>query len=184
MINLIPPQGHTALTHEYVLRVWTVYAAILAGVCAAGAALLIPTYVLVSAQLNVVAVDNARTTEVEGEFARVEEDIAHANTIITQLMENTSDVRISEVIEEVVSHGGQGITFTTFQAVEEKGTLKEIAIQGIASSRGTLSSLKTSLEASPYFTRVELPLSDLARDANLPFAITLTLADKTVLQEL
>lgn len=174
MINLLPPKGKTALRHEYILRVWTIYAVILTGICIAATALLIPTYVLINTQFHGVEGDNEKSAHAREAFAMAKEEITHANDIITQLTKPAHERQISKLITDIMTlNAASNITFTTFQVAEEKN-LYTISILGTAPSRGSLAGFKTALEESNQFKTVELPLSDLARDVDLSFAITLT----------
>lgn len=174
MINLIPPQGHSALRHEYLLRVASMYCFILGGVFVASAALMIPTYVLTSAQLNAVRSDNSENQETTQAFSRASEEIKTASAMLSQLRISQTSVVYSTLIEEIVRNAPSGIAFTTFQGRPEEGA---ITIQGLASTRNALASFKNALEASPMFEKADIPISDLARDTNLPFVITVTLSD-------
>ncbi len=181
MINLIPPQGQTALKHEYMLRVWTVCAILFSGATLIGIVLLIPTYVFVGTQQAVSNISDAETAEIANEFSRIDSGIKSTNVVLLQLGTSTQNLPASKLIAEIVAKAPTGITFTTFQINESrsKDGATTIDVQGKSVSRGALAGFKNNLEASPYFKSVALPISDLARDADLPFAITLTLNPPT-----
>ena len=177
MINLIPPKGHIALKHEYILRVASIYGFILTGVFVAGTLLTIPTYVLVSSQLNAVRPDEAHTNEIKKTYDDALIHIQNANTVMAQLRASVPNVEISTVIEEVMRVAPSGITFSTFQALRENETVKTVDVQGQAATRNALAALKNALEASDLFESANVPISDLAKENNLPFVITITLRD-------
>jgi len=177
MINLIPPKGHKTLKHEYLLRVGSVYSFMLAGVLVSASVLLIPTYVLISAQLNTVEKSIPEASEATAEFIAAEKEIKQANTTITQLRTFPRSLSISTIIREIVSKTPEKIVFKTFEAHEEKGVLKSIQVQGVAPSRTELASLKNKIEESPLFKTATVPIGDLAKDADLPFAITILLKE-------
>ncbi len=175
MINLISPKGHTAMKHEYILRVATMYGFLLSGVFIASAALMIPTYVLTSTQLTGARDEGNRMAETKQKFDAAFGEIRIANTVMVQLRKESSTVDISSVIEEVVRVAPRGIAFTTFQATREGVVLKSMLIQGVADNRTALASFKNALEGSEYFSQALVPISDLARDSELPFVLTVTL---------
>lgn len=179
MINLIPPHGHTALRHEYVLRVITMYAFIFCGILLASTALMAPTYILTGAQLKAVRSDNPDMEHIRASFEAASDEIKIANAIMGQLRFNETDRTYSKVIEEIVRSADSGIVFMNFQASHTEGALTEIVVQGTAKSRNTLASFKTVLEESPLFEKAVIPIADLARDTNLPFAVTITLSAPT-----
>ena len=179
MINLVPPQGHIALKHEYILRVASVYGFLLGGVFFASAALMIPTYVLVSTQLTGARDESSRIEETKAAFDMAFGEIKIANTAMAQLRKESDGIPVSDVIVEIVKSAPRGISFTTFQAVREGAELKQIQIQGRATNRSTLASLKSALEASTLFTQAIIPISDLARDTDLSFVVTVMVGTET-----
>lgn len=179
MINLIPPKGHTALMHEYVLRVISVYGFMLAGVFLASAALMIPTYVLTSSQLTGAQSESSKVEETKAAFNEAFGEIKVANTVMAQLKKEVDVTPVSTVVEEIVRLAPRGIQFTTFMVAKEGNVLTEIQVQGIASDRSTLSSFKNTLEASAYFSQALVPISDLAHDTKLPFVVTVSLENQT-----
>jgi hypothetical protein len=177
MINLIPHKGQKALKHEYVLRVASVYGFMLSGVFLASTALIVPTYVLTSTQLSTAQDDGLGINETRTAFDAAFGEIKVANTVMAQLRKPQDNVAHSDIIEEIVKVAPRGVSFTTFQ-MERTGTdLKEVRVQGTAENRIALSSFKTALEASPFFLQALVPISDLARNSDLPFVITITLAE-------
>lgn len=175
MINLIPPQGHQALNKEYVLRVASVCACMLSVVFFASAALLVPTYVYISTQVRAVEHQNIESSAVSEEFKAAEASVKFANIIITQLAKGKETPVISLLIEEVKRIAPANITFKTIEMSITKDDVNDLRIQGVAPSRATLLALKQAIEESPLFESAVLPISDLARDADLPFSITVIL---------
>ena len=182
MINLIPPKGHTALKHEYMLRVGALYGFMLAGVFAASTILMIPTYVLVSSQLNSVRPNDEHMEETKEAYGNALGNIQEANAVMAQLRGGMPNIEISTVIKEIVQVAPKGVVFKTFQAARAEGILKTVDIQGQATTRKTLAALKNALEASPLFESAIVPISDLARENNLPFVITITLAEESTIE--
>ncbi len=175
MINLIPPHGKTALKHEYVLRVASVYGFLFSGVFIASAVLLLPTYVLTGTQMSGAQNVSSGVEETKAAFNAAFGEIKVANTIMAQLRREQSTIPVSIIIEEIVRVAPLGIRFTTFTMTRVVGGEEQIQVQGFASSRIALASFKNTLEASPLFLTALVPIADLARDTNLPFLITIAL---------
>jgi len=175
MINLLPPKGHTSLKHEYVLRVISLYGFMLAIVFISGTILLIPTYVLVSSQLNSVRPDDDEGEATKKTFAEASLHIQNANTVMAQLRSITPNVQTSSIITDIIRLAPKGITFHTFQAKREANFLKAIDVQGFAETRNALAALKNAIESSSTFLSASVPISDLARETNLPFVMTISL---------
>lgn len=177
MINLLPPKGHTALKHEYILRVASMYGFILAGVFIAGTILMVPTYVLVSSQLNTVRPEDAQIDETKKIYDEALSHVQSANTTMAQLRSSVPNADISALITEIIRVAPPGITFHTFQVLREEALVKSVEVQGEATTRNALAALKNTLEASTLFETARIPISDLARENELPFVVTVTLSD-------
>lgn len=177
MINLIPPKGHTTLKHEYFLRVGATYCFLLSGVFIALSILLTPTYVLVSSQLKLLTTEVDEDSDTKAQFMEAERAVEEANQMIVQLRTPAPKETISDLIREVNRVAGPDITFRTFQVERTEGVVKSLVVQGVAPSRSSLATLESSLESSPLFESAEVPISDLARDSNLPFVITITVRE-------
>jgi Tfp pilus assembly protein PilN len=175
MINLIPHKGHTALKHEYILRVASVYGFMLGGVFLASTALTVPTYVLTSTQLTTAEDDGSTIDETRIAFDTAFGEIKVANTVMSQLRKPQDNIASSDVIAEIVKVAPRGVSFTTFQMERVGIDLKEVRVQGMAENRLALSTFKTALESSPMFLQALVPIADLARNSDLPFVITITL---------
>lgn len=179
MINLIPPQGQTALKHEYFLRVGSLYAFLLAGVCVAGTALLIPTYVLTSSQITGAKDKSAEIEVTKQAFDLAFEEIKVANTLMAQLQKTKTTIPSTQIIEEIIRLAPEGLRFSSFGTTGEAGAFKTITVAGNASTRQVLVSFKTNVEASALFHEVVIPLSDLARETDLPFSVSIQLETET-----
>ncbi len=183
MSNLIPPQGHQSVAREYIMRIFSVYGFLLAAVLLALCALVVPTYALVNTQLNINASQGTPGNDVNTVFRDAETSIQHANELVAQLATPSKSVHASEILKEIKKSAREDIIFKNFQIqqTQEKDERRiTVSVQGIARSRGALARLKENLEASPLFEHAEVPISDLARDAELPFAMTLIVTHESL----
>jgi len=81
------------------------------------------------------------------------------------------------VISEIRKANPGRISYKQFTInTDEQGVIEEVLVQGVSPTRSELAQYKVSLEDNPLFESAEVPISDLARDANLPFVITITLS--------
>lgn len=176
MINLIPPAGYQILKREYLLRVGASFSFLMAVILFILTVSLAPTYILTSAQM---ADYETRINSVEDEalvFAEAERQVAEAHTILTQLQTVGHTVHTSDILREIESIAPAGISFKTFYiSSSAKDAAQTIQVQGVASTREALIRFKNAIEEVPRFEKAEVPIADLARDADLPFAITITL---------
>ncbi len=176
MINLIPPEGHKAVKREYILRVGATLAFLFGWVAIFLGIALVPTYVLIDAQIDTFVLEEATEEVKEESFKKAQEEVHTIETVLTQLKTDTSKVLPSVVIAEIQKQSPSNVTFRQFSIDEVGGIIEKVQIQGIAPTRESLARLKNVLEASEMFNTAEVPLADLARDVELPFAITVTMS--------
>ncbi len=182
MMNLLSPQAEKTLTREYWVRVISVWAFLLSGACLTLALLLIPTYVLIHTQLSVItkgmSESSEKQKETEERFARAEGSIREANELAAALRAPLMNTAYSDLYEAIAEAGTKSqINLKTFimrQAVD--ASTKNVEVQGEARTRTELISFKTEIERSPYFEDAAIPISDLARETDLPFVMTITLS--------
>lgn len=173
MINLIPPEAERVVKREYLFRVGGTLSLLVGATFVVLTVALVPTYVLIGAQINT----SVRETETSGEdeaFREADAEVKTTRELVRQLGGETKGPRTSEAIEAIEALAPAGITLSTFIVEDGKGTIVRVQIQGTATSRETLASYRTAIEGSPLFAKAEVPIADLARDVDLPFTITVT----------
>lgn len=171
MINLIPEEAESVVKREYALRVGGTLSFLLGAVFLVLTIALIPTYVLIDAQIT-TSVRQAEESGLSEEFARADSEVKTTRSLLRRLRGDVPAVLGSTAIEEIRSVAPSGISFRFFRIEEEKGTLKKVHVQGTASSREVLASFRGAVEQSDLFATAEVPIADLARDINLPFTMT------------
>lgn len=176
MINLLPPAGHAILKREYYLRVGATVCFLLGSVCILLTIALVPTFVLIRAQINASAAQMGGTTEESANtFARVEGDAKTAANVIAQLKAIPQSILPTTIIEAMQDLALTGIQFKTFSITAPGGVITQFQVTGTAATRTSLIQLTQRIEESDMFMKADVPLSDLARNVDLPFAITVTL---------
>jgi len=176
MINLLPPKARKAAAREYWAHVCTVWGILLSIIALVTFLLLIPSYVLVTSQLTALETAVQEGVGSEESFKAAEEHIRNANLLSSQLNKRDVLVPSHEIIRALEEAASSEIQLNFFKIVRENTTIKNIHIQGTASSREALAQFKITLERSPLFETAVVPISDLARETNLPFAITVIIA--------
>jgi hypothetical protein len=178
MINLIPPGGHKTIKYEYVLRVGSVLGFLFATVFILLSIVLIPTYVLVGAQIKAFEAEKNQSSEVSDTLNIADQEVRITGEMLAQLKRIPAGELASVAISEIKNVAPSTIIFTNFIAEAPQGDIQKIQIQGNAPTRESLAELKNSLENSPMFEKAEVPISDLARDVDVPFAISVMLTQK------
>lgn len=175
MINLIPPEGHKAVKREYLFRAGSTFCFLFGWVGLLIAAALIPTYVLISAQIGTFELEAEREQSKDDAVKKAQEEVGTAEAILMQLKTTTETFFSSTAIDEIQKRAPRSIAFRTFSIEESQGRIEKVQIQGVAPTREALAELKTAIESSDLFLKAEVPIADLARDVDLPFAITVTI---------
>ena len=81
-------------------------------------------------------------------------------------------------LEELNSKIIDGIIISNLSVISP---LERISIVGIAKDRETLNNFKTSLEQSLYIATVDLPITNLEQKGDIPFSMSFSLKDPTML---
>ena len=173
MISLIPPEGYRILKHEYFLRVSTVYCFLFSAVFILVTIAQVPMYVLVDAQIKSLEYESLQTSGVAEVTSHADEVIKATNNILVQLNADKKPFLVSAAIAEIQKVSPTGISFKSFVVGTSNVEAPNIQVQGVATTRGKLAELKTSVESSELFHAVEIPIADLAKDSELPFTITI-----------
>ncbi len=176
MINLIPPQAKKFIVREYWFRVVTVWLFLLSGVILVAFFIMIPSYVLVQSQLDAVETEVLKVGETEIDFKKSEDFISEINAVAVQLGEAGVLVPLYEIASTIQNAASVDIKLTNQTIKRNKVGIESINIRGVAKSRSALAGFKTALERSALFETALIPISDLAREEDLPFAITVTMS--------
>lgn len=179
MTNLIPPSARTQVKREYWIRVVSVWFLLLGFACITVILLNIPVYVLVKNQQQIYQAqyEEASTSMQSSEAS--EEAITDSLTIAKLLSAVERKQSFSSVIAELETLAGTTVAITQYSLQQTDGTINSVTITGEATSRLALSLFKTRLENTPAFATAKLPLSNLAKDKDIPFSITITPASDT-----
>jgi len=178
MINLIPPAGHRALKQEYFLRVGATMGFLTTGVFLFLTVSLIPIYVLTRAQIQNFTFEIEKNNSSDELFKKAERDVSVIESVLKQLKTSPTAVPASEAIAEIQNNAPASIIFKAFRLQSPNETTASIYVQGIAPTREVLAQFIDNLEATRMFEKAEVPISDLARESNLPFAMQVTFATK------
>ena len=178
MINLLPPTGHKIVKQEYFFRVGSSLCLLFASVNILLTIALVPTYVLVDAQVKSLEAESPEEGASADASKASDAEIKKTQQILKQLKTTKESVLSSTAIAEIQKYAPDTIAFSNFQVATSKGAIDSIQVQGVAPTREVLSHFKEALEQTEVFQKAEVPLSDLAKDTNLPFALTVTLTRK------
>lgn len=178
-INLLPTERRRALRLDYFLRLGTVAAVLATALVLVALVLLLPTYVFLA---------SAQTTR-EARLASAEADLSSGDQVelVTRLDSLTTDAAtliklakapsVSVLMRTTLAVAHTGVAVTGVSYTPQSGTKPgTLAITGTAITRDDLRAYQLALIATPIFSGADLPVSSYAKDRNIPFTITATLA--------
>ena len=84
------------------------------------------------------------------------------------------EVLFSTIISEIEKITTDGITINSYALSRKGDELNTIAVTGIAKTRANLSNFQSAIENNVLFKSASLPLSNLTKDKDIPFSITIT----------
>lgn len=173
MINLIPQNAQKQVTREYWVRVISVWMFLFGSGFLIVALLNAPVYVLVRSQLKSYQNEFAQASDETDSYNAAEKTITQANNISALLGRSVAQAQFSDVISQLEAIKGPDISIETFDMTRKNGAIDSIVITGVAASRVALSSFKDTLQHTDAFKSADLPLSNLAKDRDIPFSITI-----------
>jgi hypothetical protein len=179
-MNLLPSEEKEILKRGFRIRVFVLLNIFLTIFFIAASIFLIPSYFLAKEQLEVISSFN---TSIKPED---EESINKTLLVPTELQNkisffetNLGNKKASDAISDVVSLKNSGIKINSmfFNKVAQ-GTEAEVlmVVSGIAERRDSLISFQSALRDSGKFQSVDVPVSSLAKDRDLPFSINLKIS--------
>jgi len=113
------------------------------------------------------------------DIAQKESWIKNLNSIVSASNEIlSSTINWSILLDEINSRVINGITISDFSitSINEK-----INITGISKDRETLNKFKKSLQESTYLTGIELPVTNIGQKGDIPFSVSFSLKDPSML---
>ena len=174
MINLIPAAAKSSLIKEYWMRAVTVWFFLWSVAILLGVFIMAPSYVLIHSQVTAYQ-DSAQTaTEKIANYEAVSKELAQSGTWAGMMKNNFALPQTSAYIGLLRSLEGDGIEISTIAITRGEKGVEPIVVNGVADNRQALASFRDTLMAQAVVSSVDLPLSNLAKDKDFPFEVTVT----------
>lgn len=179
LTNLLPLERQRALSRDYVLRFSVVAMVILIILTLAATVLLVPTYVFLRERSTI---KEKRLAEIKSMSSPVNEK--ELSTRLATLADNVKILAaladtpsVSTTIRTILAVSRPGITLSNFvytpPVAESPGIL---VVSGSSKTRDALRNYQLALRSAPTVLSVDLPISAYAKDADISFTVTITLA--------
>jgi len=176
MANLIPPAAKRSIKIEYWVRVVSVWLMLFSVAALTLAVLNAPVHLLIQSQLQTHGSLFDDANEQNTSYEKIEAEIVKANDNATLLIGIRAVDSIVPYIEQIESLSNEKITLNTF-SVTRKGTkVSAVSLTGVAVDRASLVEFSRAIENSDTYSEASIPLSNLAKDSDIPFTINAVLA--------
>lgn len=178
MINLIPTHARHYVKVEYWVRVISVWLLLFAVAFLIIASLLIPSLVLIRAQLAAYSGTYQTASEKNDVYQGLEKSVSTANGIASELVHIKSEALFSKLIVDLESVALDKVSIDSVSLSREDDAVESIRVSGGAISRAALVDFRDSLEAHSSFDSVNLPLSNLAKDKDVSFNVVIVISSE------
>jgi hypothetical protein len=173
MINLIPSVVRSAVIKEYWLRAASVYLFIISIVCIVVILFTLRLYFLISLQVDNYASSAEEATLRVAEYDLSAGALVRANVMAQKIFELRTVEYFSEVITEIESYKSSGVEIEGFEfARNESGGIAPVTVRGVATTRQDLANFRDALLKNEEVAEAVLPISNLAKDKDIPFSIS------------
>lgn len=179
LTNLLPPERMRILSWDYRLRIGIIAIVLVTVLSLAAAVLLVPTYVLLngSAEAKKEHLLRIVSTFTSAEETALLTRLAALSRNAAALVTFSNTPSISAIIRTVLSVPRSGITLSGFSYTPASGKSPgTLALSGSSETRDALRSYQLALQGAPFARSASLPVSAYAKDADIPFVITITLS--------
>lgn len=178
MINLVPPSAKKQIVIEYWLRVLTVWLTLLSIVALVGVALMFPVYVLVKSQVDVYRA-SAETAQAKiAVYENVSSDLVQASQQARLILESRKNGSLSSYVYLFGSLETSDLSITSITVNRGTTGIDPVTLSGVAADRQALADFRDRLLALEEVETVDFPISNLAKDRDIPFNMMVTLSNK------
>ena len=175
MINLIPVPAKKTVKIEYWLRVITSWSLLWAFALVLCVGIIVPAYALITIQVAAYE-DTARIAEESvQDYEIVSRALTDASRQAVFVLNNDEKEPMHEYIALFKSLEGSEITIAELSVKRSEQGIAPVVISGEAADREQLAAFRDRLLAEEGIVEVDLPISNLAKDRDIQFTLTVTM---------
>lgn len=174
-LNLLSPQAKAALAYERYRRAVLWFGGGLVAALSIFLVLLLPTYFFLTFQRGEVlrALELEERSEEFVKSREVELLLREVNNFARRIREGERDrIAVSPLLARVAAALPQAVTLSSFQFEEQR---RELTLAGHADSRAAFLEFLSALRASPQFSSVTSPVTNIIRERDISFTLEATL---------
>ena len=174
MLNVLPQRDQDAFFKEYGLRFGAAGLWFVAVLSVAASALLVPALFLADKKEALLTEQTGilQKSTASGEAKKFEEELGNLARLVNAFSMRTPVPHLYELVGSAAEARGSDVVFErmTLSSEGEQGSVVEVS--GRAGSRAGLVAFVRALEGLQVFDRVELPVGNLAKDADISFSLS------------
>ena len=172
MFTFLPNGYKEEIMREYRKRVVVVFLSLCIILATLSLALVMPTFLSLYFERAETFVDQAEAERMQdaSENTSIIANISRLDARLSAIEKISAERTIISFFERVMVQAGNGISINSLTVMrdEKNGTIR---VEGIASTRESLVNFSRSLQGEPSFASVDLPVSSLAKNRDIPFSI-------------
>lgn len=175
MFNLLPDSLKDQIKSDYKLRRLTVFLIILISVQTIVFILLVPSWLISYYKENalIFRLEKTSHSELSYDANEIKNKIKVINNEVNLLNTALEYPKLSPLIDYILTKRNPSIKLESF--TYNGGKTWTLTVQGISATRESLVAMVDNLKQSGLFKNVDLPVSNLAKNKNIDFSITMTI---------
>lgn len=175
MTNLIPQSAKKKVTTSYWTRVISVWIFIISGMFIIFSVLLIPVNFIINSQIKIYTEPSETASKDNNEYGLSSAVLIKSSAKARLIMDLEKRQYFSQMVELIESLTNEGVTIESFALSQIEGEIAPIQITGQATTRLALADFRETLLSSKEIETVFLPISNLTRDKDITFNVTVTM---------
>ncbi len=114
----------------------------------------------------------------DGGLIAIKKELTDTSAMIKKVKEGDSSIIYSSIVYNIINHKPAGVSINSFDLSSTGATATStiiVVMQGKANTRESLVTFKDRLTKDPLITKVELPVSDLAKSRDISYSIKISI---------
>lgn len=181
MINLIPSAAKKSITTEYWLRVVTSWFLVWSAALVVGVFALVPSYVLINIQVSVYEESAKMAQESIDNFQAVSKELVASSRQAGLVMNDVERPVLYDYVTLFESLQNSGIVISEVRLMRSTEGVDPVYVAGEAKDRESLAAFRDRILSQPTVKEVDLPISNLAKDRDIQFGLTVTMHNNVAL---
>jgi len=177
MFNLLPTKEKKRIIQEYRLRLITVILFFSFSVGLVASLFLLPSYIISSSKDREISerIESVRMSTILREADELNSRLVETNLKIQSLLIGQNSEQTTDLFNIILQKKTSAVRISSISFYSKEGDKKEIVLNGVASSRDSLSNFVKSLEEEEIFSEVIIPVSSFAKERNATFSIQINI---------